>query len=595
MRNAMRLLLALTTVIVAAACDDASTVQLLQIDATGQVRGVAYLDINGNGAPDTGDEPLDDLPVVLTAAGGGQVVEQVRTDATGLFVMPDVPVGSYRIDLAEGALGDSLQATGLGTEVEIERGDTARAEFAATYPVLTLAEVREATPGQRVFTSGIALNPRVNFGDGLVHLKAGPVHLRALNVARVNLNTGDSLRVLGRVRIDEGQPVLDDVTPFVLIPTATIPIPIELKTGEALTARNGALDAALVRVRATTITDTATTVDGDFRFRVDDGTGTVDVLVRSFLQLNNASIRPDTILRINRLTGLLVPDVLASGETEWRIYPRAGTDIVLEVKQADLELTASAQPTRVVKGDTITFTVVLRNGGPLAASGVQVRDSLPATLDLVEQRTSRGTYAPETGLWELDSLSVGRSDTLTLVGTVTTDQLGTDVNRARIVRLLNEVDPVQGNNLAQAPFTIEQRLSDIGLRVLANPSSAAQGDTIDFTVIADNSGPREALGVQVTDSIPFGVSFVEATPSQGTYDSGSFVWDIGEIPAGEADTLTVRTEVTTALTGSVVYRARLTRLEDGADTNAFNNQAEIIFTLVAPSPVPVPVRIPRPR
>ena len=45
------------------------------------------------------------------------------------------------------------------------------------------------------------------------------------------------------------------------------------------------------------------------------------------------------------------------------------------------------------------------------------------------------------------------------------------------------------------------------------------GDQITFTVTLTNQRPDAATGVQVTDLLPAGLTFVSADPSQGTYDT----------------------------------------------------------------------------
>ena len=52
---------------------------------------------------------------------------------------------------------------------------------------------------------------------------------------------------------------------------------------------------------------------------------------------------------------------------------------------------------------------------------------------------------------------------------------------------------------------------------MSNPTPNV-GDTITFTVTLTNNGPNAATSVQVTDLLPAGLTFVSATPSQGTYD-----------------------------------------------------------------------------
>src|SRR5262249_30079632 len=69
------------------------------------------------------------------------------------------------------------------------------------------------------------------------------------------------------------------------------------------------------------------------------------------------------------------------------------------------------------------------------------------------------------------------------------------------------------------------------------------GDTITYTVTLANSGPDPATNVTVTDLLPAGLSFVSATPSQGTYSSTTGLWAVGTVAPGTPQTLLIRAQV----------------------------------------------------
>src|SRR5207237_122900 len=76
-------------------------------------------------------------------------------------------------------------------------------------------------------------------------------------------------------------------------------------------------------------------------------------------------------------------------------------------------------------------------------------------------------------------------------------------------------------------------------------SSAAPnvGDTITYTVTLANNGPNSASTVQVTDALPAGLTFLTATPSQGTYSSGTGLWTVGTLASAASATLTLTAKV----------------------------------------------------
>ena len=79
---------------------------------------------------------------------------------------------------------------------------------------------------------------------------------------------------------------------------------------------------------------------------------------------------------------------------------------------------ASGNPTPA-EGDTVTFDITVRNDGGAQATNVSLTDSLPAGITFTGNTTTAGTtYDQATGLFDIGTLNVGQTATLTLTGTV---------------------------------------------------------------------------------------------------------------------------------------------------------------------------------
>ncbi|MEX0935540.1 MAG: carboxypeptidase-like regulatory domain-containing protein, partial [Gemmatimonadota bacterium] len=235
-----------------------------QIESTGAVEGSVYLDVDGNGTRGGPDEPYPDLGIQLVGANGG-VVAEAKTDEAGEFRMGLVPVGNYKLEVDPSTLSGGLAVFGLEEVSSVALGTQGTdnnlvtvysVEFRVSFPVYSLSEVKDLPPGRPVTTQGFALNSRPNFGDGVVHFQEGDVYLRAINVARANISPGDSVRIVGKTSIDQGLPILEDVSVVRLVSQAVLLDPVELSTADAASADGGLLDAALIRIQNATITDT---------------------------------------------------------------------------------------------------------------------------------------------------------------------------------------------------------------------------------------------------------------------------------------------------------------------------------------------------
>jgi uncharacterized repeat protein (TIGR01451 family) len=206
-------------------------------------------------------------------------------------------------------------------------------------------------------------------------------------------------------------------------------------------------------------------------------------------------------------------------------------------QQADLSLSKSVNNPTPNVGETIAFIVTLSDLGPDNATGVQVFDLLPAGLTFAGATTTQGTYSFGTGFWDVGTVSPGGQQTLIIDAVV--DIPGALTNTAAISHA-DQFDPDPTNNSASATET-----PPADLLVLKSVSNATPnvGDTIIFTVTLSDQGPNDATNVQVTDLLPAGLTFVSAAPSQGTYTSGTGLWDVGTVSTSVVQTLIINATV----------------------------------------------------
>ena len=82
--------------------------------------------------------------------------------------------------------------------------------------------------------------------------------------------------------------------------------------------------------------------------------------------------------------------------------------------------------------------------------------------------------------------------------------------------------------------------ADLALTKTVDDNAPNVGDEITYTLTVSNGGPDDATNVTVVDNLPTGVSFVSSTPSQGTFNDGTGIWDIGTIPNAGSVTLDIK-------------------------------------------------------
>lgn len=81
------------------------------------------------------------------------------------------------------------------------------------------------------------------------------------------------------------------------------------------------------------------------------------------------------------------------------------------------------------------------------------------------------------------------------------------------------------------------RFADVALRKTVDPPSPVAGETVTYTVVAENVGRVTAPGVRVADPLPDGLTVLAEEPSAGTFAGG--VWTLPPLPPGGNAVLTV--------------------------------------------------------
>jgi uncharacterized repeat protein (TIGR01451 family) len=298
------------------------------------------------------------------------------------------------------------------------------------------------------------------------------------------------------------------------------------------------LPLGLALVRATPSQGSYDQVSGDW------AVGALDQGAQATLTLEVTVLSPGSFTNVAQVSGSdqfdpdSRPNNDAPNEDDQGFAPLQG-------ELADLSIGKRVSNATPNINDVITYTVELRNDGPSNATGVEVTDSIPAGLEYVSHSTSQGSYDVATGLWSVGSVPAGGGATLTISARVRS--FARLVNVAEITKSDqpdNDSTPGNGDPTEDdyASVPLSPQIADLELTKRANTSRPPLGATVIYTVELTNRGPSLATGVQVTDKLPAGLTYLShsTVPPTTAYDPFTGIWNVGQIDVGSVYTLTVQ-------------------------------------------------------
>jgi len=253
---------------------------------------------------------------------------------------------------------------------------------------------------------------------------------------------------------------------------------------------------------------------------------------------------------------------------------------------ADLRITNTNHLTSIVPGTTTTYTIVVTNAGPSAASGATVNSLFPAALTGVTYtatQTGGATGFTAHGSGNIGdaavNLPVGSTITYVVTGVVSPSATGTLSTTATVTTPAGTIDPMLGNNAATDSDPVNST-ADLQITKTNHATSVVPGATTTYTVVVTNAGPAAVTGAAIRDAFPAILSDVTYTAAQTGGASGFTAHGSGNIddpavqlPVGSSITYVATGRVNPSATGTLSNTATVTLPAEMTDPTPDNNQA----------------------
>jgi uncharacterized repeat protein (TIGR01451 family) len=260
----------------------------------------------------------------------------------------------------------------------------------------------------------------------------------------------------------------------------------------------------------------------------------------------------------------------------------------------NLALTMTDSPDPVQAGQTLTYSLTVRNNGTSTATNTVVTDTLPAGVTFASASAGSGRGAVScphsngTVSCALGSLAPNASIGITITVNVQSGATGTLNNSATAGSA--EADTNSADNTATTSTTIGGGSTpcprggcavDLVLTQTDSPDPVQTGQNLTYTLTVQNTGTAPASNVVVTDTLPGGVTFVSATASQGSCAGTSTVTcNLGSLAGGATATVTIVVQPTA--NGTLSNTAQVSMTE--TDPTPANNTATATATVGGSNP-----------
>ncbi len=257
-------------------------------------------------------------------------------------------------------------------------------------------------------------------------------------------------------------------------------------------------------------------------------TGTLALLDRG----TSATVQIVAELGSTALVGRLISNTGVITSSTYDRFPVSNQSVIPFVVTTRSTLTVTkAAPVTVTAGLPLTYTIIVTNTGPSAASGVVLTDSLPVSVTATFAPAGcsiNGTNSQIT--CTLPDLQVGAGFNHTLIITAETDS---EINENTNLR--NTVF-VNAANATRAVSNTATTLTGLGstLRITKTATlSVTAGEPLTYTIRIENHGPSRARNLTLTDLLP--TEYISYTRSSYTGGPATCSYAAGTVTCFDLD------------------------------------------------------------
>jgi uncharacterized repeat protein (TIGR01451 family) len=218
-----------------------------------------------------------------------------------------------------------------------------------------------------------------------------------------------------------------------------------------------------------------------------------------------------------------------------------------------LDISKVGLPEPVEAGGQLTYTIRYTNSGNADANNVVIRDTFPVSTSHVSHVSNPnigpGIITPNDITWNIpflagaDGAGLGGGGLITLTLSVAEPQDAGTI-------LTNVVSITSSEVITPHLFTATNTISSsprLHVQKTADPSPVAVGSLLTYTIAYSNDGNANAVGAVITDVLPDGVSFNDASAGH-TLNNGVVSWTGLSIAAdGQDQVLTISVTVAPTL------------------------------------------------